>query len=115
MNKYSIKRIDCNSGIVEMITHEGCKMECTEVLPYDSCMNYVKTNQVNLRVYKVGKYAIRKNATRHLYGCIYAEDDELAKQFFHDRYDLDVQTALIPYRLELCTGDWKVIDAIEKE
>lgn len=115
MNKYSIKRVSCISGYVEMITHEGFKIQCTEVLPYDECMAYVKTNQVNLRVYKVGKYAIRKNATRHLYECIYAEDDELAKQFFHDRYDLDVQTALIPYRLELCTGDWKVIDTIEKE
>lgn len=115
MNKYSIKRIDCNSGIVEMITQTGEKLNCTEVLPYNACMDYVKLNQKNLRVYKVGKYAIRKNATRHLFGCIYEESDELAKQFFHDRYDLDVQLALIPYRLELCTGDWKVIDTIEKE
>lgn len=115
MNKYSIKRIDCNSGFVEMVTQEGEKMQCTDLMNYDKCMSFVKQNQTNLRVYKVGKYAIRKNATRHLHGCIYEENDKLAKQFFHERYDLDVQTALIPYRLELCTGDWKVIDTIEKE
>lgn len=115
MNKFSIQRIGTNSGCVRMITPDGTKTECTDVMPYDTCMNYVKTNQVNIRVYRVGKYAIRKNAKRHLFGCIYEENDELAKQYFHDRYDLEVQTALIPYRLELCTGDWKVIDTIDKE
>ena len=115
MNKYSIKRIDCNSGYVEMITQTGEKMRCTEPMNYEKCMNFVKQNQTNLRVYKVGKYAIRKNAVRHLHGCIYEENDEYAKAYFHGRYDMDVQDALIPYRLELCTGDWKVIDTIEKE
>lgn len=115
MNKYSIKRIDCNSGFVESVTQEGEKMQCTDIMMYNKCMEYVKKHQVNLKVYKIGKYAIRKNAVRHFHGCIYEENDEYAKAYFHGRYDMDVQTALIPYRLELCTGDWKVIDTIEKE
>lgn len=115
MNKYSIKRVNCIEGIVEEITPEGEKQQCTDLIPYNRCMDYVKENQVELRVYKIGKYSYRKNAVRHLAGCIYAESPEAAKSYFHDKYDLEVQLSENSYRLELCTGDWKVIDQIDKE
>lgn len=115
MNKYSIKRVNCIEGIVEAINMDGKKDLVTDLMSYDRCMEYVKQHQIEIRVYKIGKYSYRKNAVRHFAGCIYADSPEAAKSYFHDKYDLEVQLSENSYRLELCTGDWKVIDQIDKE
>ena len=57
------------------------------------------------RVYKIGRYANRKDAKRHHVANILAASDEEAIQEFCEYCNLkeDNQKA----RYELCTGDWK--------
>ena len=103
MNKYHIKRIDPNTGQVWETGIYGEDLQTTETMPYGDCKAFLMMNQVELRVYKVGRIGSRKNAKRRMYKRICAENILEAMEAFNKLVQDEAVT------LQLCTGDWRLI------
>lgn len=103
MHKYHIKRIDPNTGQVWETGPYGEEIQTTETLPYTDCKIFLMKNQVNLKVYKVGRIGSRKDAKRRMYKRIFAANIVEAMEAFNKIVQEEAVT------LQLCTGDWKII------
>ena len=115
MKQLIIHRTSPTQANVVAVQIDGTEKPVLENVLYQNAMSYVADHQTDLVIYKIGKTFVRKNGKRHYMTSIYAKDNKEAIDYFHAAYDLQVQTSLIYYYLELCTGDWKVIDTIIKE
>lgn len=103
IHKYHIKRIDPNTGQVWETGPYGEDIQTTETMPYTDCKIYLLKNQVELRVYKVGRIGSRKGAKRRMHKRIFATGIVEAMQIFNQLVQDEAVT------LQLCTGDWKVL------
>ncbi len=105
MNRLEIVRTDPNNGYVVRLDNFFKRIKVTETTTYRSCLAYVMEHQEEATVYKVARILSRKNARRQLYERFLARDQKEAVDIFYKHY---VPMAK-DFKLQLCTGDWKVI------
>ena len=67
--------------------------------------NGYRSQGKKLKLYKIARYAGRRDAKRHHVASILAKDDDAAVQEFIDYINLKPDALVCRY--ELCTGDWK--------
>ena len=108
MKRYEIKRTTPVTAIVIDRYPFGEETPVTEQMFFDRCKAWLRENQEELTVYKVGYQENRKNGIRHLYKKILAHDDREAGEIFKKL--MASETPMDGRDYQLLTGDWKPVD-----
>lgn len=104
MKRFSIERTDPVNGRIIRIDIEGKRKALPEIMPYGKCMDFVASNQEELKVYKIARTLHRRNGKRRFIKSIYASSQKEALLYFDD---MDVSESDVTY--QLLTGDWKIV------
>ena len=100
-----ITKLTPNTGRVYAMTPFGGYYGITDEIPLADCRAFVLTHQRDLRTFKVTATSARKDARRRLHCKIYAPSEEDAVGIFVKLAAGDLSGK----RLDLYTGDWKLI------
>lgn len=108
VKELKIERVSPTEGRIWRITIDG-KMDPVAIdgiyiTTYGKCVDYINSNQKNLKAYKIARLLHRKNARRKTIQTFYVMDDNAAIQYFGN---LLFQGPDATY--QLLTGDWKLI------
>lgn len=105
MKRLFIKRVNANIGIVYSYGRYFEEVPVTGPEVYVACKAYVKENQEELTIYKIGRILNRKNAKRTLDKTFLAADEDEAMSTFIDYCAAHEDSSTY----QLLTGNWKLI------